>query len=359
MPDFLAMRRSNRLSTLLLGSLVGILLLSMLPTVAFADTYHRNHVAVTVTGSGGNSTGMHYFSIGPDLSYRFSEGDSAFVRAVASHLGYDVAGNLSAYGLDGAHPQGEPDAEGRIEERVNLDSGHVTYKYMQSSSLEIADDGHGEAGLRDASAIAEGEGSWFWPESLALRARADLGYEFDRWECETAGAEVADPTSPEATLRLLGTARDHDVRVVARFRRLDYPVTVTNDGNGTATADMGTAGIGDRVTLSASPNEGYEFASWEVVSPAGLAIDGNIFEMPAAPVEIRAKFQAKAAPAPAPAPGGGEKPEPAKSVEPSRIVPGTGEELPATGDAIAIVVAVSILLACGALGYFLHKRHRA
>lgn len=357
MPDFLAMRRSDRLSAVLLGSLVGILLLSMLPTVAFAETYQRNHIAVTVTGANGNSSGIPYFSMGSAPSYGFSSGDSEFVAAVASHLGYDVANDLSAYGLDGAHPQGTPDADGRIEERIEVNGGHVTYKYMQSRILALSDDGHGEAGLRDASAIAEGEGSWFWPESLALRARADLGYEFDRWECETAGAEVADPTSPETTLRLIGTARDKDVRVVARFRRLDYPVTVTNDGNGTATADMGTAGIGDRVTLSANPSDGYEFDSWEVVSPARLAIDGNVFAMPAAPVEIRAKFRAKAAPAPAP--GGGEKPEPAKSVEPSRIVPSTGEELPATGDAIAIVAAVSILLACGALGYFLHKRHRA
>ncbi len=44
----------------------------------------------------------------------------------------------------------------------------------------------------------------------------------------------------------------------------EYTVTVTKDGNGTATADLTKGPKGTKVTLKAEPNQGYEFDKWEV-----------------------------------------------------------------------------------------------
>ena len=44
----------------------------------------------------------------------------------------------------------------------------------------------------------------------------------------------------------------------------EYTVTVTDDGNGTATADPSKGPKGTKVTLKAEPNQGYEFDKWEV-----------------------------------------------------------------------------------------------
>ncbi len=68
-----------------------------------------------------------------------------------------------------------------------------------------------------------------------------------------------------------------------------YTVTVTADENGTASADVTEAAEGDTVTLTATPNEGYEFDGWVVVA-GDVVITDNTFVMPATAVEIKATF---------------------------------------------------------------------
>jgi hypothetical protein len=41
---------------------------------------------------------------------------------------------------------------------------------------------------------------------------------------------------------------------------------VENDGNGTGTADPVSVVMGTEITLTATPNNGYEFDRWEVIS---------------------------------------------------------------------------------------------
>jgi hypothetical protein len=74
-----------------------------------------------------------------------------------------------------------------------------------------------------------------------------------------------------------------------------YSVTVQDDGNGTASASHASAMAGTTVTLTATPNNGYQFKEWNVVS-GGVTISGNTFNMLAANVEIKAIFE----PIPAP-----------------------------------------------------------
>ncbi len=69
-----------------------------------------------------------------------------------------------------------------------------------------------------------------------------------------------------------------------------YNVQVENDGNGTASADVNSTTAGTTVTLTAVPNEGYQFKEWQVVS-GGITVNDNSFVMPANDVVVKAIFE--------------------------------------------------------------------
>jgi hypothetical protein len=72
---------------------------------------------------------------------------------------------------------------------------------------------------------------------------------------------------------------------------VQYAVTVQNDGNGTASADITSAASGTAVTLTATPKDGeYRFKEWQVVS-GGVTINGNSFTMPESAVTVKAIFE--------------------------------------------------------------------
>ena len=74
---------------------------------------------------------------------------------------------------------------------------------------------------------------------------------------------------------------------------LSYKITVTTDGNGTASASSERAAEGEIITLTATPNEGYEFVKWNVTVPRNFRIIGNRFTMPASSVSVQAVFGEK------------------------------------------------------------------
>ena len=74
-----------------------------------------------------------------------------------------------------------------------------------------------------------------------------------------------------------------------------YSITVENDGNGTASADLSTATPGATVTLTATPSSGYQFGSW-ASTPSSLTITTNTFTMPSENVTVKANFAALTGP---------------------------------------------------------------
>ena len=77
----------------------------------------------------------------------------------------------------------------------------------------------------------------------------------------------------------------------------EYTVTVTNDGNGTASASPAKAVVGTEITLTATPNASYHFKEWQVIS-GGVSIENNKFLMPDSDVEVKAIFEEDAPPVP-------------------------------------------------------------
>lgn len=71
-----------------------------------------------------------------------------------------------------------------------------------------------------------------------------------------------------------------------------YNITVESDNNGIASANVTTSAVvGVEIILSATPNAGYHFKEWQVISPAGLIITGNTFTMPDEAVTVKAIFE--------------------------------------------------------------------
>ena len=77
----------------------------------------------------------------------------------------------------------------------------------------------------------------------------------------------------------------------------EFTITVKTDGNGTGTATPSTAAAGTTITLTATPNKGYHFKEWQVIS-GSVTIKDDKFTMPDSEVEIKAIFEEDAPPVP-------------------------------------------------------------
>ena len=70
----------------------------------------------------------------------------------------------------------------------------------------------------------------------------------------------------------------------------EYTITVTSGGNGTASTSHAKAVAGTEITLTVTPNTGYHFKEWEVMS-GGVTIKDDKFLMPGSNVEVKAIFK--------------------------------------------------------------------
>ena len=77
----------------------------------------------------------------------------------------------------------------------------------------------------------------------------------------------------------------------------EFTITVKTDGNGTASASPDKAVAGTEIRLTATPNTGYHFKEWQVIS-GSVTIKDDKFTMPDSEVEIKAIFEEDAPPVP-------------------------------------------------------------
>lgn len=73
-----------------------------------------------------------------------------------------------------------------------------------------------------------------------------------------------------------------------------YSVTCTNDGHGTIAASPTSNYSGSTVTLSNTPNSGYTFDKYTLVSGTGASISGNTLTIGTSNVTVRGDFVAQA-----------------------------------------------------------------
>ena len=87
---------------------------------------------------------------------------------------------------------------------------------------------------------------------------------------------------------------DFDVEINATFTAIDYTITIDDKiVNGIVEADKATANVGEKVTLTATPDVDYEFVSFTVkAGETTIAVENNQFTMPADNVTVSATFNA-------------------------------------------------------------------
>ncbi len=120
--------------------------------------------------------------------------------------------------------------------------------------------------------------------TVILTATPDQGYRLKEWSCSDVTVTNNSFTMPAK-----------DITVNAVFEKIPtYSVTVTTDGNGTASASVSSAEEGTKVTLSAVPAQGYIFKAWE---SSDVTVTDNSFTMPAKDVTVKAVFESSLVPA--------------------------------------------------------------
>ena len=144
-------------------------------------------------------------------------------------------------------------------------------------TITVTNDGNGTASAPASTGISG--------DTITLTATPASGYQFKEWQVVSGGVTV---TNDSFTI---GTS---DVEVKAIFELIPvattYKVTVTNDGNGSASASKSTGATGDSVTLTATPSTGYKFKEWLVVS-GGVTVTNDSFTIGSADVEVKAVFE--------------------------------------------------------------------
>ena len=177
-------------------------------------------------------------------------------------------------------------------------------------------------------AAAAGEGGTVVPErqlvkdggSAVVIPKAQTGYMV---EAVKAGEQSAQYNETNGTWLLNGVTADLNVQV--SFVKNQYAITLTQPEHGTLSASASAAGLGDTVTVTVQPAEGYRFedGSLRVTGEDGAqqsvtaqeAGKSYSFRMPGQAVQVTGTFVQVEAPAPSPDPN--PDPEPTAKPQPS------------------------------------------
>ena len=130
--------------------------------------------------------------------------------------------------------------------------------------------------------------------TITLTAVPNSEYDFLEWIVISGSITIDDITSNPVTFVM----PDNDVEVMATFEVLppdNHSIIVTTDGNGTAFANYDLAPAGTTISLTAVPNNEYDFLEWIVISGDitinDITTNPAIFTMPDNAVEVMATFE--------------------------------------------------------------------
>lgn len=147
-----------------------------------------------------------------------------------------------------------------------------------------------DGGTLSASAIKAEEGT-----EITLTAEPLLGYEFNSdWSVTATDGTIINVVDNKFTMPA------QNVTVSGTFSKVAYTITKAAAENGSFTvkngdAEVTTAFNGDKLTLEATPAEGFTFGKWTVTYMDGeteksFTPSANTFNMPAANVTVSATF---------------------------------------------------------------------
>ncbi len=223
----------------------------------------------TVGGSDGKITGVD-----ATMEYR-AESETIYTACTGIEIENLSAGNYFVRCAGDHNHFASPDAEVTVGEGASLADCTITFNAGAGS------------GSMDSVTVKAGA-NYILPE-CGFTAPADQ--EFQAWEIGGTEYKVGDFYTVRGDTEIKALWENSVITPTT------YTVTVSNDGKGTGTATPSTAAAGTMISLTATPNEGYHFKEWQVIS-GGVTIKDDKFTMPSANVEVKAIFEKDAPPAP-------------------------------------------------------------
>ena len=216
----------------------------------------------TEDGSDGKITGVT-----DKMEYRM-EAEGSYTPCSGTEIENLSAGNYFVrYAGDHNH-FASPDAEVTVGEGKPLADFTITFN------------GNGGSGSM-GPVIVKAETNYILP-ACGFTAPADQ--EFKAWQIGGTEYKVGDSYTVRGDTEIKALWENSVITPTT------YTVTVSNDGKGTGTATPSTAAAGTMISLTATPNKGYHFKEWQVIS-GGVTIKDDKFTMPSANVEVKAIFE--------------------------------------------------------------------
>ena len=223
----------------------------------------------TEGGSDGKITGVT-----DKMEYRMA-GDGSYTACGGTEIENLSAGNYFVrYGEDQNH-FASPDGEVTVGDGTPLADCAITFN------------AGGGSGSMESKTVKEGT-NYILP---ACGFAAPTDQEFKAWEIGGTEYKVGDSYTVNGDTEIKALWKDSVIPPTT------YTITISNDGNGSGTASPSAAVVGTEITLTATPNTGYRFKEWEIIS-GGVTITNNKFTMPDGNVEVKAIFEKDAPPAP-------------------------------------------------------------
>jgi hypothetical protein len=242
-------------------------------TTGAASVGSTNNASTTVILSGGNGTVTAHFT---DNTYELtvqSDSNGSVTPSGAVQVVHGVAESISATAVTTGYEFGSwtvPSGSASIASSsaanttVTLTSGAATVQanfVLKAYYLTMSDNGFGStSSSRNATHGVD----------YGITATADFGYEFDSWNVTSGSAIIADSAAASTTVRL----ESGNATVEAVFTPLDYPLTISTDGNGTVDpTGLQTVSHAASTAITASPSQYYEFSHWSVENGTGVSFD--------------------------------------------------------------------------------------
>ena len=223
----------------------------------------------TEGGSDGKITGVD-----ATMEYRM-ESETIYTACAGIEIENLSAGNYFVRYAEDHNHFASPDAEVTVGEGKPLADFTITFN------------GNGGSGSMEPVTVKAGT-NYILP-ACGFTAPADQ--EFKAWEIGGTEYKVGDSYTVNGDIEIKALWKNSVITPTT------YTVTVSNNGNGTGTATPSTAAAGTTITLTATPNKGYHFKEWQVMS-GGVTIKDNKFLMPNGNVEVKAIFEEDAPPVP-------------------------------------------------------------
>ena len=217
----------------------------------------------TEGGSNGKITGVT-----DKMEYRMAGGESSYTACSGTEIENLSAGNYFVRYAEDHNHFASPDAEVTVGEGTPLADCTITF--------------NAGGGSGSMASVTVKDGSNYILPSCGFTAPDDQ--EFKAWEIGGKEYKVGDSYTVNEDTEIKALWENSVITPTT------YTVTVSNDGNGTGTATPSTAAAGTEITLTATPNKGYHFKEWEVIS-GGVTIKDDKFLMPNDNVEVRAIFE--------------------------------------------------------------------